>query len=88
MVGAQKGSYPLDLECVLEDEGAEGQGDPDLLSAKRRTEPPIPEVHIDKLWESPATPVHPCPPLPPALAVNIEGWRCGPLTYLRKAQVH
>ena len=50
--------------------------DPDLLPTEMFS---VLETHRNALGKP-----H---PLPPALAVNIEGWRCGPLTYLRKTQV-
>lgn len=50
--------------------------DPDLLPTEMFS---VLETHRNALGKSHS--------LPPALAVNIEGWRCGPLTYLRKTQV-
>lgn len=58
----------------------EEREDPDLLPTEMF---PVLETHRNALGKP-----HPRPhPLPPALAVNIEGWRYGPLTYLRKTQV-
>ena len=72
--------HPKGLRVDAKGQLEEGE-DPDLLSTEMFS---VLETHRKALGKPHPTLPH---PLPPGLAINIEGWRCGPLTYLRKTQV-